>query len=77
MRVKNKTRRQGVRRRIRRRHQSGHTFASIYGRVKPEAAKLNRGYNHFAVKSHIYLASLKRAMELLSAFNLEDKGLLA
>jgi hypothetical protein len=57
--------------------QSGHTFASIYGRVKPEAAKLNRGYNHFAVKSQIYLASLKRAMELLSAFNMEDKGLLA
>jgi hypothetical protein len=40
-------------------------------------AKLNHGYNHFAVKSQVYLASLKRAMELLSAFNLGDNGVLA
>jgi hypothetical protein len=49
-------------------------FASIYAYAKLEVAKLNRGYNHFAVKSQIYLASLKRAMELLSAFNMGDNG---
>jgi hypothetical protein len=57
--------------------QSSHIFASIYGYVKLEAAKLNHGYNHFAVKSQIYRASLKRAMELPSTFNLGDNGLLA
>lgn len=57
--------------------QSNHIFASIYGYVKLEVARLNHGYNHFAIKSQIYLASLKRAMELLSAFNLGDNGLLA
>jgi hypothetical protein len=50
--------------------QSNHIFTSIYGYVKLEVAKLNHGYNHFAVKSQIYLVSLKQAMELLSAFNL-------
>jgi hypothetical protein len=40
-------------------------------------AKVNHGYNHFAVKSPIYLASLKRAMELLSAFNMGDDGVLS
>jgi hypothetical protein len=45
--------------------------------VKLELAELNHGYNHFAVKSQIYLASLKRAMELLSAFNQGNNGLLA
>jgi hypothetical protein len=42
--------------------------------MKLELARLNHGYNHFAVKSQIYLASLKRAMELLSVFNLGDNG---
>ncbi|MDR2448123.1 MAG: hypothetical protein LBD58_12690 [Treponema sp.] len=59
------------------RSQSNHIFASIYGYVKLESARLNRGYNHFAIKSQIYLASLKRAMELLSAFNPGDNGPLA
>jgi hypothetical protein len=59
------------------RTQSNHIFAAIYAYVKLELAKLNHGYNHFAVKSQIYLASLKRAMELLSAFNMGDNGVLA
>jgi hypothetical protein len=59
------------------RTQSNHIFASIYAYVKLELAKLNHGYNHFAVKSQIYLASLKRAMELLSAFNMGGNGVLA
>jgi hypothetical protein len=59
------------------RTRSSHIFASIYGYVKLELARLNHGYNHFAVKTQIYLASLKSAMELLSAFNLGDNGLLA
>ncbi|MDR3130118.1 MAG: hypothetical protein LBU18_01075, partial [Treponema sp.] len=59
------------------RTQSNHVFASIYAYAKLELAKLKHGYNHFAVKSQIYLASLKRAMELLSAFNLGDNGVLA
>jgi hypothetical protein len=57
--------------------QSNHIFASIYAYVKLELIKLNQGYNHFAVKSQIYPASLRRAMDLLSAFNMEDYGLLA
>jgi hypothetical protein len=59
------------------RTQSNHIFASIYAYVKLELVKLNHGYNHFAVKSQIYLASLKRAIELLSAFNMGDNGVLA
>jgi hypothetical protein len=59
------------------RTQSNHIFASIYGYVKLEVARLNHGYNHFAVKAMIYLASLKRSMELLSGFNMGDNGLLA
>jgi hypothetical protein len=59
------------------RTQSNHVYASIYAYTKLELAKLKHGYNHFAVKSQIYLASLKRAMELLSAFNLGDNGVLA
>ncbi|MDR2784463.1 MAG: hypothetical protein LBB83_00960, partial [Treponema sp.] len=54
--------------------QGNHIFALIYGYMKLELARLNHGYNHFAVKSQIYLASLKRAMELLSVFNLGDNG---
>jgi hypothetical protein len=57
--------------------QSNQVFASIYAYVKLELIKLNHGYNHFAVKSQIYLASLKRAMELLSAFNMGDNGTFA
>ena len=57
--------------------QSNHVFASIYAYVKLEVIKLNHGYNHFAVKSQIYLASLKRAMEFLSAFNMENYGAFA
>ncbi|MDR0637728.1 MAG: hypothetical protein LBG27_02300, partial [Spirochaetaceae bacterium] len=56
---------------------SNQVFAPVYAYVKLELIKLNRGHNHFAVKSQIYLASLKRAMELLSAFNMEDNGAFA
>jgi hypothetical protein len=59
------------------RTESNHIFTLIYGYVKLELARLNHGYNHFAIKSQIYLASLKQAMKLLSAFNLGDNGLLA
>jgi hypothetical protein len=55
------------------RTQSNHIFASLYAYVKLEIAKLNHGYNHFAIKSQIYMASLKRTMELLSAFNMEKR----
>jgi heterodisulfide reductase subunit B len=51
---------------------SNHVFAAIYAYVKLEVIKLNHGFNHFSVKSQIYLASLKAAMELLSAFNVGD-----
>jgi hypothetical protein len=59
------------------RTQSSHVFAAIYGYAKLELAKLSHGYNHFAVKSQIYMASLKRGMDLLSAFNMGDNGVLA
>jgi uncharacterized protein YegP (UPF0339 family) len=59
------------------RMQSNHMFAAIYGYVKLDLAKLNHGYNHFAIKSQIYMASLKKAMELLSAFSMGDNGVLA
>jgi hypothetical protein len=59
------------------RTQSNHVFAAIYAYVKLELVKLNQGYNHFAVKAQIYMASLKKAMELLSAFNTGDNGALA
>jgi hypothetical protein len=45
--------------------------------VKLELVKPNQGYNHFAVKAQIYMASLKKAMELLSAFNTGDNDALA
>jgi hypothetical protein len=59
------------------RTQSNHIFAAIYAYVKLELVKLNQGYNYFAVKAQIYMASLKKAMELLSAFNTGDNGALA
>jgi hypothetical protein len=59
------------------RTQSNHIFASIYAYAKLEVAKLNHGYNHFAVKAQIYMASLKRAMELLSAFNTGENSVFA
>ncbi|MDR2177978.1 MAG: transposase, partial [Treponema sp.] len=59
------------------RRQSNHVFASIYAYVKLELTKLNHGNNHFEIKSQIYMASLKRAMELLSAFNTGDNGAFA
>ncbi|MDR2095783.1 MAG: transposase [Treponema sp.] len=59
------------------RAQSNHVFASTYAYVKLELTKLNHGCNHFAVKSQIYMASLKRAMELLPAFNTGDNGAFA
>jgi hypothetical protein len=61
----------------RERTQSNHIFAAIYAYVKLELVKLNHVYNHFAVKAQIYMASLKRAMELLSAFNMGDNSTLA
>jgi hypothetical protein len=54
------------------RTQSNHIFTSIYAYVKLELMKVRFGYNHFAVKSKIYRASLKKAMELLTSFNMGD-----
>jgi hypothetical protein len=59
------------------RTQSERVFAATYAYAKLELAKLNRGCNHFAVKPPIYLGSLKRAMELLSALNTGDNNVFA
>jgi hypothetical protein len=45
------------------RTQSNHVFAVIYVYAKLELAKLNHGYNHFAIKSQIYMASLERGWD--------------
>jgi hypothetical protein len=57
--------------------QSNHIFTSIYTYVKLEWMKVRFGYDHFAVKSRIYKASLKKAMELLTSFNMGDYAALA
>lgn len=44
------------------RTQSNHVFAAIYGYVKLEKLKLATGYNHFALKTKMYMASLQTAM---------------
>jgi hypothetical protein len=59
------------------RTQNNHVFAAIYAYAKLELAKLNHDYNHFTIKSQICMASLKRAMELLSVFNMGENGAFA
>jgi len=44
------------------RTQSNHIFASILAYVKLEKLKLATGVNHFALKTKIYMASMKTAM---------------
>jgi hypothetical protein len=42
------------------RTQSNLVFAAIYAYVKLELAKLNHGYNHFAVKAKIYILNSQK-----------------
>jgi IS4 transposase len=44
------------------RTQSNHIFASIYAYVKLEKLKLCTTFNHFALKTKIYIASMEAAM---------------
>jgi IS4 transposase len=44
------------------RTQSNHIFASIYAYVKLEKLKLVTTHNHFALKTKIYMASMKTAV---------------
>jgi len=44
------------------RTQSNHVFASILAYVKLEKLKLATSFNHFALKTKIYMASMKTAM---------------
>jgi hypothetical protein len=50
------------------RTQSNHVFAAIYGFVKLEMLKLSKHKNHFAIKTMIYMASLKNAMSAYYSF---------
>jgi IS4 transposase len=50
------------------RTQSNHIFAAIYGYIKLERIKLERKINHFALKTLIYTASLKTAMNLIPTY---------
>jgi hypothetical protein len=59
------------------RRQSNDVFAAIYAYVKLELVKLNHGCNYFAVKAQMYMSSLKRAMKLLSAFNMGENSAFA
>lgn len=46
--------------------QSNHIFCSVVAYVKLEAMKFNTALNHFAIKSKIYLASIKAAYQELT-----------
>jgi hypothetical protein len=50
------------------RTQSNHVFAAIYGFVKLEMLKLSKQRNHFAIKTMIYMASLKTALSTYYSF---------
>ena len=45
--------------------QINHFFCSIYSVFKLEILKIHSGYNHFALKSKIYLAGVKKAFQEL------------
>lgn len=45
--------------------QSNHFFCSVYSVFKLEILKIHSGYNHFALKSKIYLAGVKKMFEEL------------
>ena len=45
--------------------QINHFFCSVYSVFKLEILKIHSGYNHFALKSKIYLAGVKKAFEEL------------
>ena len=44
------------------RTQSNHIFLAIYAYTKLEMLKLSTGFNHFAMKTKIYIASMKTAL---------------
>ena len=44
------------------RTQSNHIFAAIYGYIKLEKLRLGTTFNHFALKTKIYMASMKTAI---------------
>lgn len=44
------------------RTQSNHLFAAIFGYVKLEILKLATSFNHFALKTRIYMVSMRTAM---------------
>jgi hypothetical protein len=50
------------------RTQSNHIFAAIIGFVKLEMLKISKQVNHFAIKTMIYMASLKTAYSTYRSF---------
>ncbi len=52
--------------------QTNHFFCSVYSFFKLEILKIYSGYNHFALKSKIYLAGLKKSFEEL--MNIKKKA---
>ncbi|MDR1287539.1 MAG: transposase [Treponema sp.] len=50
------------------RTQSNHIFAAIFGFVKLEKLKVSKKINHFAIKTMIYMASLKTALSAYDSF---------
>lgn len=48
--------------------QLGHFYASILAYVKYEVLKLRHGSNHFALKTTLYMAALKAALEQLKKY---------
>jgi hypothetical protein len=54
--------------------QSNHLFASIYAFVKLEKIRVTQSFGHFAIKTKIYMASLKAAFKELNNIKLQFKG---
>jgi hypothetical protein len=48
------------------RTQSNHVFAALFAYVKLEMIKLAKGINHFALKTKIYMASLKTGISTMA-----------
>jgi KaiC/GvpD/RAD55 family RecA-like ATPase len=47
--------------------QNNHIFAALYGYSKLEILKLATGFNHFSIKTKIYMTAMKSAMTALGA----------
>jgi hypothetical protein len=54
------------------RTQINHFFCSVYSVYKLEVLKMRSGFNHFALKSKIYLAGLKRSFEELISIKKQE-----